>query len=301
MSGLDRRRALEGLEDLGNEGTSALPSAGAIAGAGYARTPDDPRAAEAGAAAWLAAIVTSSRDAVISKDLNGVIRSWNRGAELMFGYTAAEAIGQPVTMLMPPECLAGEPRILEALRKGETLENWETVRRRKDGTSFDALLTIAPIIDARGKIIGASEIARDVSLRKRAEAALKEATAREREAREDAEILVESALLLAGEREFDKLVQQMTDLATKLIGAEYGSFFYNVVDEKGESYMLYTLSGANKADFAHMPMPRNAKLFQPTFAGKHVVREPAEIDDAIFEVLAGGQYLSASLRCERAR
>jgi two-component system, chemotaxis family, CheB/CheR fusion protein len=122
--------------------------------------------------ALLAAIVNSSDDAIIGKDLNGVITSWNRGAENLFGYTAQEAIGQPVTMLMPPDRLHEEAEILEQLKRGDRVEDFETVRLRKNGSSLEISLTISPIKDATGQIIGASKVARDITERKRAEEAL---------------------------------------------------------------------------------------------------------------------------------
>lgn len=115
------------------------------------------------AAQWLAAIVESSDDAILSKDLNGTITSWNRGAERIFGYTAEEAIGQPVTMLMPPDRVNEEPNILARIRQGERVDHYETVRKRKDGTLLDISLTVSPITDGNGHIIGASKIARDVT------------------------------------------------------------------------------------------------------------------------------------------
>ena len=128
------------------------------------------------ARAQLAAIVASSDDAIISKDLNSIITSWNRGAERLFGYTALEAIGQPVTMLMPPGRLDDEPRILERIRRGERIDHYETVRRRKDGTLLDISLSVSPVTDAHGTIVGAAKIARDITERTRAEAALRELT-----------------------------------------------------------------------------------------------------------------------------
>ena len=117
----------------------------------------------------LAAIVESSDDAIISKDLNGTITSWNRGAEVIFGYTAEEAIGQPVTMLIPPDRLNEEPGILERIRRKERIDPYETLRRRKDGKLLDVSLTVSPVSDAAGNIVGASKIARDITQRKRAE------------------------------------------------------------------------------------------------------------------------------------
>ncbi len=118
----------------------------------------------------LAAIVESSDDAIISTDLAGVITSWNKGAEQTFGYTAPEIIGRPVTALIPPDRLDEEPRILERIRTGEILEHYETLRRRKDGTLLSISLSVSPLRNHAGEIVGASKIARDVTQRVRAEA-----------------------------------------------------------------------------------------------------------------------------------
>jgi len=120
------------------------------------------------AATFLAAIVESSHDAIVSKSLSGVITTWNKGAERLFGYTADEAIGNPITIVIPPDRLEEEPAILARIQAGERVDHFETIRRRKDGTLIDISLTISPIRDGNGKIIGASKIARDISERKRA-------------------------------------------------------------------------------------------------------------------------------------
>ncbi|MGR9145832.1 PAS domain S-box protein (plasmid) [Rhizobium leguminosarum] len=120
------------------------------------------------AAAFLAAIVESSDDAIVSKSLSGVITTWNKGAERLFGYTADEAIGNPITIVIPPDRLNEEPAILARIQAGERVDHFETIRRRKDGSLIDISLTISPIRDGNGKIIGASKIARDISERKRA-------------------------------------------------------------------------------------------------------------------------------------
>jgi PAS domain S-box-containing protein len=117
----------------------------------------------------LAAIVESSDDAVLSKDLNSIIKSWNKGAERLFGYTADEAIGKPVTMLIPADRRDEEPSILARIRRGERVEHYETIRQRKDGSTIDISLTISPVRDQDGTIIGASKIARDITERRRAE------------------------------------------------------------------------------------------------------------------------------------
>jgi len=111
----------------------------------------------------LAAIVDSSDDAIISKDLDGTITSWNRGAQRIFGYTADEIIGRPITILIPEERHNEEPGILEKIRNGERIDHYQTVRRRKDGSLLDISLSVSPIADSTGKIIGAAKIARDIT------------------------------------------------------------------------------------------------------------------------------------------
>jgi PAS domain S-box-containing protein len=117
----------------------------------------------------LASIVESSDDAIVSKDLNGVVDSWNPGAERLFGYTADEVIGKSVTSLFPPDLLNEERAILERIRLGEQIEHYETVRLRKDGSVVDISLTVSPLRNAAGKVTGVSKIARDISARKKVE------------------------------------------------------------------------------------------------------------------------------------
>jgi PAS domain S-box-containing protein len=122
----------------------------------------------------LAAIVDSSDDAIISKTLEGTITAWNRGAQKLFGYSSSEAVGKPMRMLLPPERAQEEPGILERIRRGESVDHFETVRVRKNGEKIDISATISPIRDSSGAIVGASKIARDITERKRAEQALKQ-------------------------------------------------------------------------------------------------------------------------------
>jgi PAS domain S-box-containing protein len=131
---------------------------------------------------WLAAIVESSDDAIIGKDLDGKIISCNRGVERLFGYSCAALIGQPMAVLVPPEIRDEEARILELLRRGEEIQHYETIRRHKNGTLVSVSLTISPIRDARGKIIGFSDIAHDITQRKEGEKKLEESLAREKAA-----------------------------------------------------------------------------------------------------------------------
>ncbi|HKQ93548.1 MAG TPA: PAS domain S-box protein [Blastocatellia bacterium] len=138
-------------------------------------------------AAYLAAIVESSDDAIISTDLQGNIKSWNRGAERIYGYLADETIGKPITMLHLPDRWNEEPRILELIRMGDRIDHYETLRRRKDGTDIDISLTVSPILNHVGDVIGASKTSRDITWRKRAEEEREQLLARERESRSEAE------------------------------------------------------------------------------------------------------------------
>jgi PAS domain S-box-containing protein len=135
----------------------------------------------------LAAIIESSDDAIISKDLNGIIMSWNPGAQRLFGYTALEAVGKPVTILIPEDSPDEEPKILDRIRRGEKIDHYETKRQRKDGSLIDISLTVSPIKNDAGKIVGASKIARDISDRKKAEKVMQEVREQLARANEDLE------------------------------------------------------------------------------------------------------------------
>ena len=126
------------------------------------------------ARAYLAAIIESSDDAIVSKNLDGVVASWNRGAETIFGYRPDEIVGRHISMLFPADRLAEEDSILARIRRGEKIDHFETVRRRKDGVDIDVSLTISPVRDENGRIIGVSKIARDITDKKRAEATLRD-------------------------------------------------------------------------------------------------------------------------------
>jgi PAS domain S-box-containing protein len=128
-----------------------------------------------GSSKELAAIVSSSDDAIVSKSLDGIVRSWNQGAERLFGYTAEEAIGKSITLIIPADRLEEETTILERLRRGERVDHFETIRKRKDGTLVNISLTISPVKDDLGRVIGASKVARDITERQEAEEARKQA------------------------------------------------------------------------------------------------------------------------------
>ena len=224
---------------------------------------DRKRAEEAGHR--LVAIVESSDDAIVSKDLNGIIASWNKGAERIFGYAAEEVIGKPVTILIPPVRRDEEQQILERIRRGEPVEHFETVRQHKDGRLVDISLTVSPVRDTQGSIIGASKIARDITDRKQAERKIREQTRR-------FETLNRISRILSSELDLGRVVQTVTDIATELSGAKFGAFFYNVIDDKGGSSVLHALAGATRDAFEKFGLPRNSALFEPTVRGAAIVR-----------------------------
>lgn len=341
---------------------------------------------------WLAALIESADDAIVSKTLDGIVTSWNKGAERMFGFTAEEAVGRSITIIIPDDHLNEEAGILSRLRAGERVDHFETIRQAKDGRLLEISLTISPIKGPNGQIIGASKIARDITEQRQARRELDEASERLKlalaaarfgdwswdattdivnlsetaarifglpadsqmtwtemgnglhvEDRERARITVEEALanhtdydieyrvkrpnganawlsakgrgvydehgkvlgmlgfvqdistikdteetlreqaealrtlnevgkLISAELDLHKTVQAVTDAATEVTGARFGSFFYNVLTEEGASYMLYTLAGVPREAFAHFSMPRATDLFGPTFRGEGVVR-----------------------------
>jgi PAS domain S-box-containing protein len=213
----------------------------------------------------LAAIVTSSSDAIVSKTLEGIITTWNRGAERIFGYAAEEVVGKSITILIPTERLDEETMILDRIKRGEPIEHYETVRLRKDGRPIDVSLTVSPVKDVQGRIIGASKIARDITQRKRTEEALHDET-------RILELLNSTGAAIGSTLDLQMLLQTVTDAATQISGAEFGAFFYNTTDEAGDAFQLYALSGAPREAFEQFGHPRATPLFRPTFVGESPIR-----------------------------
>jgi PAS domain S-box-containing protein len=214
----------------------------------------------------LAKVVESSDDAIVSKDLNSIITSWNPAAERIFGYTAAEAIGRSIRMIIPDELQGEEDLVLGKIKRGERVDHYETVRQRKDGTRIYVSLTVSPILNDAGEVIGASKIARDVSERQRLLAETREYAATTAK-------LGEVGAIVASTLDREMILQTVTDTARELTHAEFGAFFYNVRDQQsGDVYMLYTLSGAPREAFSKFPHPRATALFGPTFRGEQPVR-----------------------------
>lgn len=225
-----------------------------------------------------AAIINSSEDAIISKDLNGVIISWNTGAERLFGYTAQEAVGRPVTLLIPPDRLDEEPGILERIRRGESIEHYETVRRRKDGALLDISLTVSPITDARGRIVGASKIARDITERKRMEDSLRRKTVEAQEASR-----LKSQFVSNVSHELRTPLNAIIGYSTLLLEEAYGA-----LDEKQKD----PLSGIqrNADDLRHLVT--DILDLSRMEAGKLTIHlEPLKVDALFKEVVAGMKSL----------
>jgi PAS domain S-box-containing protein len=213
-----------------------------------------------------AKIIESSDDAIVSKDLTGTIRSWNPGAERLFGYTAREAIGQSIRMIIPAELQPEEDAVLARIRAGQVVDHFETRRRRKDGSEILISLTVSPILDEAGVVIGASKIARDITERSRLRALAQEQAA-------VSEKLSEVGTLVASSLERDTIVQRVTDIATELTRAAFGVFLYNAVDtSSGRANLIYTLSGAPKEAFAGLARAGAAAVFASTFNTEGAVR-----------------------------
>jgi len=170
----------------------------------------------------LAAIVDSSEDAIISKDLDGIITSWNKGAGKLFGYSAEEAIGKHISLVIPLSRRDEEITIIDRVRRGERIEHFDTVRVRKDGTEFDISLTISPIKDATGKVVGASKIARDITQRKDTERALNESEERFRALADALDVQVQFRTQELQRRNAEILQQtlQLGDLSQRLLQAQ---------------------------------------------------------------------------------
>jgi PAS domain S-box-containing protein len=194
--------------------------------------------------ALLAAIVQSSDDAIVSKSLEGRILSWNGGAARMFGYEAEEVVGKPITIIIPPELQDEERRILEKLRRGERIDHFDTVRITKDGRRIAVSLTVSPVRNARGTIVGASKVARNVSERKRAEEALR---ASERLLAAEAQALTrlsELSTRLWRSRSLAEGLDEMLGAVIELLGADMGNI--QLLNEDGSALRMVTQRGFAK-------------------------------------------------------
>lgn len=216
-------------------------------------------------AALLAAIVESTDDAIISKNLSGIIASWNKAAEKIFGYAEEETIGRHISLIIPRDRMEEEEMIISTIRQGKRLDHYRTMRVNKAGREFPISVTVSPIINSEGELVGASKIARDITKELETEMELKQYAHR-------LELINETNKILAGELDAEEILQKTTDATTKLCGAAFGAFFYNKTDSKGESLSLFALSGAPREAFEKLGMPRNTDVFDITFSGQGILR-----------------------------
>ena len=245
--------------------------------------PLDGAARETRAARRLAAIVESSDDAIISKDLNGFITSWNGAAERMFGYRAAEALGQSIHLIIPADRHREEDDVLAHIRRGEKVDHFETVRRRKDGSLIPISLTVSPIRDEQGVVIGASKVARDITERRQAEQERARLLKLAQEHASIAEKLNEVGSQVAAALDTRSVVQVVTDAATEVTNAEFGAFFSRSVERSGrDAFHLRALSGASVEGFSSLPYPRASALISPAFTGETLVRVDDVLEDPRF-------------------
>jgi len=224
----------------------------------------------------LSAIVDSSDDAIVSKDLDGIVLSWNTAAERMFGFTADEMIGRSIRLLIPPDRQAEEDDVLAHIRRGERVEHYETVRQRKDGTRLSISLTVSPIRNETGRVVGASKIARDVTERVQMEAAAREHAA-------NTATLGEMGALVASTLDRQAITLRVSEVATALTHAQWGAFAYSERDpESGDEFMQYSVSRVPRDAVAQFLKWPAAAVFESVFRG-NVVRLGDVTADPRFE------------------
>lgn len=205
---------------------------------------------------YYAAIVESSDDAIISKNLDGIIQSWNNGAQRIFGYTADEVIGKSVTILIPEGLVNEEPAIIGRIRRGERIDHYETIRKRKDGALLNISLTVSPIKDDSGKVIGASKIARDITGSKQAAEALRKAQEDLVKANEELEerVRIRTASLKEAIAQMEEFSYTVSHDLRGPVRAMHGyatavlEDFSDRLDARGRDYLQRIVRGSNRMD-----------------------------------------------------
>jgi PAS domain S-box-containing protein len=221
----------------------------------------------------LAAVVASSEDAIVSKTLDGIITSWNRAAERMFGYSDAEAVGRSVRMLIPAELQSEEDTVLARLRAGLSVEHYETIRQRKDGSRLSISLTVSPIRDEAGHVVGASKIARDISEQVRLRQLADEHAA-------ITEKLSEVGIGVASSLDRDTIIKRVTNTARELTKAEFGTFVHTARHaDSGGASLAPPVSGPTAGASSTPQQPPATPSAAPAFQGTATLR----LDDATVE------------------
>jgi PAS domain S-box-containing protein len=236
---------------------------------------------QAEAARKLAAIVDSSEDAIISKTLDGIIQSWNAAAERIFGYTAAEAVGRHITMLFPADRLEEEDRIIARIRAGERVEHFDTVRLRKDGTAIPISLTISPIRDEEGRIVGASKIARDITERTVAEAALRHSEGRLAAELEATTRLHDLSIRLLSATDLTTALDDVLENAVQTCGADFGNIQLFNLDTNSLEIVVQRGFRSDFLDyFRTVRVDEGSACAQAMQSGERIVIEDVELDPA---------------------
>ena len=239
---------------------------GRVIGASKIARDITDRTQAAAAMRRLAAVVESSDDAIVTKDLDGIITSWNAAAERIFGYTADEAIGRSIRILIPEELQDEEDMVLAKIRAGDRIQHYETVRQRKDGERLSISLTVSPIRNERGEIVGASKVARDITERTQLLLAAREQAL-------NTEKLSEVGAVVASTLNGAAIAQKVTDIARDLTRADFGVFVYTSHDtQPGEASMVRTVSGAAPDAFERAPAELTRELVAGTFRDGAPVR-----------------------------
>ena len=223
---------------------------------------------------WRQIVDGATDTAIISTNRDGEVTSWNLGAKRILGWAEEEMIGLTLDRIFTPEAQQKREfarEIEDAISKGKGggEEGW---RVRKDGSRFWAVGELTPIRTRDGAIVGFTKILRDRTAQRQAEEEV-------RQDRRTLEVLNRTASALAIETDRHRVVQIVTDAGVELTGAQFGAFFYNVVNGSDERYQLYTVSGAPLEGFSKFAMPRNTEVFAPTFAGTSIVRSADITED----------------------
>ena len=241
----------------------------------------------------LASIVDTSDDAIISKNLNGIITSWNKSAERLFGYTPDEALGKPIAeLLIPPDRQDEEHHILARLRKGERVEHFETIRRRKNGTLLDIALTISPLMDSHGQIVGASKIARDISEHKRAAQAIQELNAQLSLDLAATTRIQQLSTRMIELDDFPVLMREIVDAAVEVTSADMGNI--QLLEDGVLKIIAQRGFNAEFLDFFNQVGDAESACGTAMTSGQRVIIE----DVANSTIFAGTPALGVMLRAE---
>lgn len=208
----------------------------------------------------LAAIIESSEDAIISKNLEGIVISWNKAAERMFGYTEAEMKGKHISILIPPDRLPEEDMIISNLRAGRRIEHFQTIRLTNTGRQLYVSLSVSPIKNAEGQVVGASKIARDITHQKEAEDEI-------RKYNEQLQLINAVGRAISAHLDVKTILEKVTDTTTRLSRAAIGAFYFNHSEPTGNSQPMEYIAGGKQ-----FPLPADAELLRITFEGRRILR-----------------------------